>query len=71
MHEMFHAEPTLLRVLANQSLHNISLSKLYKCSDFDMVTSLCLEINPLKTKRRPLYLKDQFVPRSKHFSSRL
>ena len=25
----------------------------------------------LKTKRRPLYLKTQFVPRSKHFSSRL
>ena len=28
-------------------------------------------INPLKTKRRLLYLKTQFVPRSKHFSTRL
>ena len=28
-------------------------------------------INPLNTKRRPLYLKTQFVPRSKHFSFRL
>ena len=28
-------------------------------------------INPLQTKRRLLYLKTQFVPRSKHFSSRL
>ena len=28
-------------------------------------------INPLKTKRRPLYLKTQPVPRCKHFSSRL
>ena len=28
-------------------------------------------INPLDTKRRLLYLKTQFVPRSKHFSSRL
>ena len=28
-------------------------------------------INPLNTKRRLLYLKTQFVPRSKHFSSRL
>ena len=28
-------------------------------------------INPLKTKRRLLYLETQFVPRSKHFSSRL
>ena len=27
--------------------------------------------NHLKTKRRLLYLKTQFVPRSKHFSSRL
>jgi len=27
--------------------------------------------NPLKTKRRLLYLKTQFVPRCKHFSSRL
>ena len=30
-----------------------------------------LWINPLNTKRRLLYLKTQFVPRSKHFSSRL
>ena len=29
------------------------------------------QFNPLKTKRRLLYLKTQFVPRSKHFSSRL
>ena len=28
-------------------------------------------INPLKTKLRQLYLKTQFVPRSKHSSSRL
>jgi hypothetical protein len=27
--------------------------------------------NPLNTKRRMLYLKTEFVPRSKHFSSRL
>ena len=27
--------------------------------------------NPLNTKRGLLYLKTQFVPRSKHFSSRL
>ena len=27
--------------------------------------------NPLNTKRRLLYLKTQFVPRSKHFSARL
>ena len=28
-------------------------------------------INPLQTKRRPLYLKTQSVPRCKHISSRL
>ena len=28
-------------------------------------------LNPLKTKRRQLYLKPQSVPRCKHFSSRL
>jgi len=28
-------------------------------------------INPLKTNDIPLYLKAQFVPRCKHFSSRL
>ena len=28
-------------------------------------------IKPLKTKRRPLYLKTQSVPRCKHFSSGL
>jgi len=27
--------------------------------------------NPLKTKRRLLYVKTQSIPRSKHFSSRL
>jgi len=27
-------------------------------------------INPLRTKRRLLYLKTQSIPRSKHFSSR-
>jgi hypothetical protein len=30
-----------------------------------------LGFNPLKTKRRLLYLKTQFLPRSKRFSSRL
>ena len=30
---------------------------------------ISISINLLKTKRRLLYLKTQFVPRSKHFSS--
>ena len=37
-----------------------------------LVLSSCqIIINPLSTERRLLYLKTQFVPRSKHFSSRL
>jgi len=32
---------------------------------------ICLFFNPLKTKCRLLYLKTQFVPRCKHFSSPL
>ena len=32
---------------------------------------LPLSFNPLNTKRGLLYLNTQFVPRSKHFSSRL
>ena len=32
-----------------------------------ILTNGLLYINPLKTKRRPLYLKTQYVPRSKHF----
>ena len=35
------------------------------------INALEPEINPLNTKRRLLYLKTQFVPHSKHFSSRL
>ena len=37
----------------------------------DWCLPITLMFNPLKTKRRLLYLKTQFVPRSKHFSSRL
>ena len=38
---------------------------------FDKFWVLFRLINPLKTKRRLLYLKTQYVPRSKHFSSPL
>ena len=34
-------------------------------------SSMCLTFIHLKPKLRLLYLKTQFVPRSKHFSSRL
>jgi hypothetical protein len=39
----------------------------------DLFAKDCIDnqINPLNTKRRPLSLKTQSVPRCKHFSSRL
>ena len=45
------------------------LSRATKVSILQLATAG--NINPLNTKRRLLYLKTQFVPRSKHFSSRL
>ena len=42
-------------------------SKYQKCTK----TTENIGVNPLQTKRRPLYLKTQSVPRCKHFSSRL
>jgi hypothetical protein len=36
-----------------------------------VVRDAAQHFNPLNTKRRLLYLKTQFVPRSKHFSSGL
>ena len=45
----------------------------FKFSPFSFTypPSLAMYINPLKTKRRLLYVKIKFVPLSKHFSSRL
>ena len=39
--------------------------------NFTPLTAHRVIVNPLKPKRRPLYLKTQSVPRCKHFSSRL
>ena len=44
---------------------------LYISTCFGSFYIIRVYINPLKTKRRLLYLKTHFVPRSKHFSSRL
>ena len=43
--------------------NSVSLPSELTCSD--------AYFNPLQTKRRPLHLKTQSVPRCKHFSSRL
>ena len=42
-----------------------------KCCSVDWMSLTLPGINPLKTKRRLLYLNTQSVPRCKHFSSRL
>ena len=49
---------------------NLAMRKVYRTSLWCIKTIRVL-FNPLKTKRRPLYLKTQSVPRCKHFSSRL
>ena len=43
----------------------------YKKKQMGMIGADYNKFNLLKTKRRLLYLKTHFVPRSKHFSSRL
>ena len=40
-------------------------------SDTAVMVLMSFHINPLNTKRRLLYLKIQFAPRSKHFPPRL
>ena len=40
-------------------------------TDIYLAYKISAQFNPLQTKRRLLYLKIQFVTRSKHFSSRL
>ena len=61
-----------------KTLHNggwwLGMNDCSKTGDYyarGIVTVVQNIINPLNTKRRLLYLKTQFVPRSKHFSSRL
>jgi hypothetical protein len=49
---------------------NLSSFALWKTSPF-VILSVHFIFNPLKPKRRPLYLKTQSVPRCKHFSSLL
>jgi hypothetical protein len=46
-------------------------AKLFSENETLVSSVFVLWINPLNTKRRLLYFKTQFVPRSKHFSSLL
>jgi hypothetical protein len=56
-----------------QWCHYINTAKRMPVKMFKYFGTILREkyFNPLNTKRRPLYLKTQFVPRSKHFSSLL
>lgn len=65
--ENFHTSPPSLGPLVtfrNAECHDrvVSAPKRYSGAPW---------FNPLKTKRRLLYLKTQFAPHNKHFSSRL
>ena len=55
------------------ALDNTYVKYHYVCNWYGEAKLVLLQVrfNLLKTKRRLLYLKTQFVPRSKHFSSRL
>jgi len=57
---------TYLVYVAQVMLTNLQKYYFHVFSD-----GVLVHINPLKTKRRPLYLKIQSVPHCKHFSSRL
>jgi len=45
------------------------VANIWTCQRFHHSSNM--HINPLKTKGRPLYLKTQYLPRYKHFSSQL
>ena len=63
--------------LVQKDTHNFGPDSYYEASIPDIMISNSIgsvlesKFNLLKTKRRPLYLKIQSVPRCKHFSSQL
>ena len=61
--QWLHERPSVLRYTYTACLVRMAEGQI-------TITSPC-NFNPLKTRHRLLYLKTQFVPRSKHFSSRL
>jgi hypothetical protein len=65
----------MLRYVMSSTCLSVCLSVCHTCSaivpDVLLISNSHQLINSLKTKRRPLYLKPQSVPRCKHFLSRL
>jgi len=66
---LFRQVQNLLYKLSVLKMH--TFYAVYQCFLQGAVYRKLAQFNPLKTKRRLLYLKTNFVPRSKHFSSRL
>ena len=68
-------QPTAVRRAPNLNKLHLFILKKYGFNFNSTVTLTSSvhvnEINPLRTKRNPFYLKTQFVPRSKHLPSRL
>ena len=60
----YHWWPTALNIKTGLCMSSINL---LKPTGYVMHQ----QFNPLNTKRRLFYLKNEFVPRSKHFSTRL
>jgi hypothetical protein len=61
-------------VMIMSALHRFDIltsSRIHEEVGVSVESRMTKMFNPLKTKRRPLYLKTQSVWRSKHFSSRL
>jgi hypothetical protein len=52
-------------------MHGATIKTIKTIKKGNVYFGYTIQVNPLKTKRRPLYLKTQSVPRCKHFSSRL
>jgi len=65
--DVYHVVPSAA-VFATEILY-VCLVALF--ANIKLKLLCCNKINPLKKKRRLLYLKTQSVPRCKHFSSRL
>ena len=55
----------------NADINETCFAQLCQCKYIIHVQCICTSLNLFKTKRRLFYLKTQFVPRSKHFLSRL
>ena len=52
-------------------LHSVDINVRYILATLEKICTTCFDIKLLNTKCRLLYLKTQFVQRSKYFSSRL